>query len=61
MSVSGYLGIVQMDITISVILSYSPHITPPIYRHLVAVVGPGPEGEVALLPVKGEVRHVNHT
>lgn len=29
--------------------------------HLVTIVGPGAEGEVALLPVEGEVRHIHHT
>lgn len=32
-----------------------------VHTHLVAVVGPGAEGEVAPLPVEGEVRDVHHT
>lgn len=31
------------------------------YTHLISIVGPGAEGEVALLPVEGEVGDVHHT
>lgn len=33
----------------------------PAHTHLVAIVGPGPEGKVALLPVKWEVGDIHHT
>lgn len=32
-----------------------------VWTHLIAVVGPGPECEVARLPVKGKVGHIHHT
>ena len=31
------------------------------HTHLVAIVGPGAKGEVALLPVEREVRDIHHT
>lgn len=32
-----------------------------LFLYLVAVIGPGAKGEVALLPVKGEVGDIHHT